>query len=268
MKQKNIELKEFRGIFHIHSSYSHDGKVPLSEIVKKCKSQRYDFVVITDHAESFEDEKHLNKFISECDSLTDNDVLLIPGLEFICDKMHILGIGIGELLNPIELPALIYEIKKRGGLAVLAHVTYYDKIPYDKLIDLDGIEVWNSRYEGRFSPSLKSLEILKRFRKQNKEILAFGGLDLHKEHEFGRMSTLLNANELSLEGVLRALRKGEFHTSNGLIKFDSKKDPSLYKLFIFYIIRFPYAIGKTLRKFISITLNKIGIKPPKTLITK
>ncbi len=126
--------------------------------------------------------------------------------------------------------------------------------------------MWNPRYEGRFSPSIKSLSILKKFRKQNNGILAFSGLDLHKKYEFGRISTLLNADGLSQESILKSLREGRFHASNGLINFDSKKDPSLHKLFIFYLIRFLYGVGRTLRTTISITLERIGIELPETLL--
>jgi len=179
--------------------------------------------------------------------------------------MHILAIGIKEFILESDLIKLIDEIHKKGGIAVLAHAVIYKKIPYEKLKNIDGVEVWNTRYEGRFSPSLKSLGVLKSFRKKNKEVLAYCGLDGHKKNEFGKIFTVIDTNELSQENILKALNVGRFYSSNNIINFNSRNDLSILKLAFFYVIRVPYNIGKVLRKIISITLNKIGIKPPEVL---
>ena len=96
--------------------------------------------------------------------------------------------------------------------------------------------------------------------------MAFSGLDMHKKYEFGKILTIAHTDELSHKSILIALKEGRFHTSNDLISFDSRDDPSLHKLFIFYIIRLPYWIGKVIRRVISITFHKLGIESPKILL--
>ena len=161
---------DIKGLIHIHSSYSYDGIFSLEELSELAKSKECSYIILTDHADDFT-EKKMKSLVNECNRLSDTDFVLIPGLEFTCGGMHILAIGITEIIFESDLIKLIDRIHDKGGLAVLAHVVIYKNIPYGKLKNIDGVEVWNTRYEGRFSPSLKSLGILKSFRKKQKSFM-------------------------------------------------------------------------------------------------
>ena len=255
-------MDSIRGVLHVHSKYSFDGKLPLEELAILCRSRGYKFIALTEHAEDYGKEK-MASLVAECRRLSGLDVIILPGLEYNCEGMHVLALGAESLFVETDLRRLIAKIHEDGGLAVLGHVAWYDKILYEKLGGLDGIEVWNPRYDGRLSPSLKALSVLNKFRIGKKKILAFGGLDMHEKTDFGRLSISVRAAELNREEILGAIKEGEFRTSNGLIGFDPLKDPSTHKLLIIYSIRLPYGIAKALRKAVSSILITIGVKPLK-----
>jgi hypothetical protein len=236
-----------RGIIHVHSKYSHDGTMGLSQLKELCKEKGLRFIALTEHAESM-DEGKMNDFLAECAALSDKDSIIIPGLEYICCGMHILAIGTTEIINESEPEKLVEKIKALGGLASLAHVVYYESIPYEKLKNLDGIEIWNPRYDSRFSPSLKALNILKRFREVNKNILAFSGLDLHKKSGIRSMITVIHTEVYSREDVIKALRTGGFHSKGQMMRFDPQKDPRNTGLPMIYCLTVVYCCAQTAKK--------------------
>jgi len=245
------------GLIHIHSTYSHDGTMSLREIAALSREKGCRFIALTEHAESM-DARKMSDLVSESKALSDADLIVIPGLEYNCEGMHILALGISVLLEGSNQKRLIDAIHSRGGLALLAHVVYYDSIPYGKLEDLDGIEIWNPRYANKFAPSVKSLKILEKFRKRNRNILAFCGLDLHEKGDLCRLRTTVHAEGSSSDDLIKALRKGRFHSKGEIMCFDSQKEIgritwlTIYSMDVFY---------RTVEKAVYL-LKALGIKPP------
>jgi|WetSurMetagenome_2_1015567.scaffolds.fasta_scaffold26283_5 histidinol phosphatase-like PHP family hydrolase len=249
-----------QGIIHLHSTYSHDGTMSLKEIAALAREKGCRFMAVTEHAESMDADK-VSKLVAECTALSDGELVVIPGLEYICEGMHILALGVGALLDDSDLKSLIGMIHSRGGLALLAHVVYYDSIPYGKLEDLDGIEIWNPRYGSRFSPSVKSLGILKKFRKRNRDILALCGLDMHKRSDYCRIRTRVNVDGPSSEDVIKALRAGRFQSAGEIVFFDSRKGPGTgARLTIYALGAFYWSVKKAIYLF-----KAAGFRPPEKI---
>lgn len=57
------------GIFHIHSNYSYDGKISLAELKYECVKRNLRFMLLTDHAQGFDNAK-LQKLVEECKQLS------------------------------------------------------------------------------------------------------------------------------------------------------------------------------------------------------
>jgi len=240
---------QIRGLFHIHTTYSWDGKVTLDKLASLCRKERYKFIVITEHAESIND-KVMENFIQKCESLSTGDVIIIPGLEFICNEIHIIALGIrGHFSQHKDVEDLINAIHNNGGIAILAHVSYYKEIPYEKLKNIDGIEVWNVRYDGRYAPSIKALRVLRKFKSLNNRIVAYGGLDLHNEHEFGKLSIVMEINDnkqIDYDTILNLLKTGNFKVTNNLIviNFNNISALSLMPIVILRLIHTPLHLTK------------------------
>ena len=253
--------KNFKGLIHIHSNHSYDGTLSLTEIVELAKKRHCDFIILTEHAEDFNENK-MQILVDDCTKSSDKDFLVIPGLEFnLGDQIHILGIGIEKYINKTDPEELIRKIHDNKGLAILAHTAYYKKITSAPIKDVDLIEIWNPRYGERLSPSIKSIKILYEFRKMKQEYIASGGLDLHKMKDFIPLYQLVYSERLNQTAILNSLRCGRFITTNGFIELPPLKKPSIALTGIFYFFAFvqfiPYCIKKIFKKIYKIFCSRM-----------
>jgi hypothetical protein len=247
--------KKFRGLIHIHTKYSFDGSLSLPDFVNLVKNNRYEFIILTEHAEDFDDKK-MQIVVSECYKATNEDFLVIPGLEFnITDEIHILGIGIEKYFYERDPEEIIRKIHENNGLAILAHVAdCKKKIPYAQLKDVDFIEIWNPRYGEILSPSIKSIKVLREFRKMKKTYSASGGLDLHKLRDLVPVYQIVSSQRLTQKDILSSLKRGEFTTTNGLINFPPQKSPSVTMtaiIYLFALVQFCFNLSKKILSKIS-----------------
>lgn len=245
--------KQFRGFIHIHTTYSYDGTFSLSDLRDLVKKRRYDFMLLTEHAEDFDDEK-MQMLVDECRHASDEHFLVIPGLEFnIKDEIHLLGTGITKNFHERDPGILIQKIHENGGIAILAHTADYKKdIPYAQLKDVDFIEIWNPRYGERLSPSMKSIKILHEFRNMKTTFIASGGLDLHKPRDLVPVYQVVFSDGLNQKDIINSLKQGKFTTTNGFIELPSQNDPTPLMTSLMYLCAFiqfiPRIIIKTIVK--------------------
>ena len=223
-------------------------------------------MIMTEHAESMDEDK-IKEFVSECKALSDDNLVIIPGLEFICDNnLHILGLGIEKNFVGSDPEGIIDQIHANNGLAVLAHIKIYDSIPIKKLRNLDGVEIWNSRYDGRFAPPLKHFSILKKFREENNNILGYGGIDLHNDYEFGKLSICLNLEEMSSRNVVDALKKGNFYFTNGFFVIYPGENPKTFRRIVILMANLLYDITNRGVYISKKLFETFSIKPPKKIL--
>lgn len=215
-----------KGILHVHSIYS-DGEESLESLVGIFKQSGMDFVAVSDHAEVFDDVR-MQQYVRLCESLSSASFIAIPGLEFALHggDTHILGYGVPCRVRAATLEKLVDGIHKVGGIAVLAHppagsINLIDSIKSK----LDGVEVWNGRYDGIYSPRADSFQLLRRIRTVNTNASAFGGIDLHKVRQAHRpIYVEVQTDALHPTSILDALRTGKFSVrgSNMTIPADGR----------------------------------------------
>jgi predicted metal-dependent phosphoesterase TrpH len=210
-----------RGVLHVHSTFS-DGDEPLERIVQTFRDDGMDFIAVSDHAEVF-DEARMQEYVALCVSLSNADFLVIPGLEFALKggSIHVLGYGISERVRASTIEELVDGIHLAGGIAVLAHPPAGSINMIAPVKEkLDGIEVWNGRYDGTVSPRADSFQLLRRIRKVNSKAAAYCGVDLHKIGQARKpVYVEVEAERLKRNEVLYSLREGWFtvHGSNLVI---------------------------------------------------
>ena len=142
-----------KGALHIHSVYS-DGEFTLAELRERYLEAGCRFACVTDHADYFDDMAKLEAYRRECDERSDDRFRFIAGLEYSCvDRMHILGYGVTAPIASTDPTTVIRHIQAQGGLAVIAHPkdTAFSSIEAFEPPP-DGIEVWNTKYDGRYAP--------------------------------------------------------------------------------------------------------------------
>jgi hypothetical protein len=199
-----------KGVLHIHSTYS-DGEFTLEELREIFVAARCRFACITDHADSF-GALQLATYVRECEERSDEAFRFIPGLEYSCDnRMHVLGYGATALIGSTDPQAVIREIGALGGVAVIAHprdeafkwIESFATLP-------DGIEAWNSKYDGRYAPRPATFALLSRLQARRPGMTAFFGQDLHWRKQYRGLFVMVGCDVADRDGVLAALRSGDY----------------------------------------------------------
>lgn len=151
-------LREFRGIIHCHSLYSHDSKGTYEEILAAAKAAQVDFVCITDHPPKGDGGRSLREGWS---GLRDG-VLFIQGHEYA--GSNLLALGIREEVHKAPPADMIAAIHRQGGVAIVSHPEEVaDWTPY---LTADGMEVYNlhaawKRRQGDLGFYAQALKLLK-----------------------------------------------------------------------------------------------------------
>jgi hypothetical protein len=210
-----------KGAIHIHSRYS-DGELSLRELREIFASAGCAFVCLADHAEAFDADK-LQAYVDDCAALSDEGFRFIAGLEYRCkDRMHVLGYGVTSPAETEDPEEVIRHIQGAGGVSVIAHPrdAAFPWIESFKVLP-DGIEVWNSKYDGRYAPRTSTFALLSRLQKRKPKLGAFYGQDLHWREQYRGLFTLVERQVPRREQVLQALRRGEYFAQKGNIALPS-----------------------------------------------
>jgi hypothetical protein len=182
------------------------------------------FAAVSDHAEVF-DEGRMQQYVRLCESLSDDRFLLIPGLEFALHggNVHILGYGINRRVRFASMEQLVDGIHDAGGLAVLAHPPAGSTNTIGPIKGkLDGIEVWNGRYDGIRSPRADSFQLLRRVRVVNVKAVAYCGIDLHQTGQALKpVYVQIESQRLERAEIMKALLAGRFRLCGGSMSIPS-----------------------------------------------
>jgi len=232
---------------HIHSTYSFDGKISLSELVEVARHHGHRFAILTEHAEGMSREQ-MKRLVAECAEASGGDFLLIPGLEVICrHNLHILALGVTEYLSTTEPARLVEEIHDLGGLAVLAHPGRKLQAAAASKLGLDGVEIWNARHDGRLVPSMRSIKLLRKLVSSNGHLTGCCGLDLHERRRFTNLHVAMRVRRLTAREVLENIKTGEFVISNSIISIDPLGDLSMMEKAVFTSVNCTYRSAKLLK---------------------
>jgi len=210
-----------RGALHVHSTYS-DGELTLAELRVTLRAAGFRFACVTDHADWF-DGPRLEAYVGECRARSDADFLFIPGLEYSCaNRMHILGYGLPQLIHADNPEHVIREIRRQGGLAVVAHPKNDAFDAIEKFEPLpDGVEVWNTKYDGQYAPRPGTFALLRRLKVRRPDVRAFYGLDLHWRNQNRQLCVDVVSERLDADALLSALRRGEFVATKDGVRLPS-----------------------------------------------
>ena len=202
----------YRGNTHTHSTES-DGKLSIVDRFAAYREKGYDFLVLTDHRK-----------VNDVQDYSTPDFLAISGSEVHPQNpyggatYHIVAINIHEPVNCAKMHpnAVLDDIKAQGGEAVLCH-PYWCGHTVSDFLPLRGyfaVEVYNDTCMG----------IGKGFSEQAwDDLLDRGGPvfgiaadDAHGvTHDCFHGWVMVKSPELTLEGIMEALRTGAFYSTLG-----------------------------------------------------
>ena len=222
-----------KGVLHCHSTYS-DGDLTLAQLREIFVSAGCRFLCITDHAEYFDAGK-TTAYERECEQHSDDRFRFIAGLEYRCmNGMHVLGYGTTSPIASIDPEEVFRQIRLAGGVAVIAHprddafawIETFEMLP-------DGIETWNSKYDGRYAPRPGTFALLGRLKARRPSMTAFYGQDLHWRNQYRGLFTMAECEAADRASVLRALGRGDYVGVKDDLRLPSsgELDPDLLEQF-------------------------------------
>lgn len=214
-----------KGAMHVHSIFS-DGEFTLAQLRRVFLDEGCAFVCMTDHAENFAPDR-LRQYMDECQALSDDKFLFVAGLEYSCEqRMHILGYGATQRVDSQDPETVIRHIEEQGAISVIAHPKndFFEWIEKFETFP-QGIETWNSKYDGRYAPRPETFALLQRLRERKPEMHAFYGQDLHWKKQFRGIFVQLDSDPSSApataQGILAALADGAYQGLKGELTLPS-----------------------------------------------
>lgn len=209
------------GIVHIHSSYSHDGRDSLEELRAFATDRRITFIAMSDHAEDFTSTRFA-EFVRHCETVSDDDLSVIPGLEYRFagfPGLHLLAFGLREWISPQTPDEFIAQATSRCGMTVLAHpVLARHHVPDAVLAGIQAVEVWNAAYNTRYLPDPRAVDIVHQVRRARSDVVAVAGLDQHDARNDRGLRVVLDRPG---HDPLAELRAGRFMNVGGMLEFDA-----------------------------------------------
>jgi len=187
----------YRGITHAHSTYSFDGTMSLQEIRTLCLKAGYTFALMTEHVEGMSNDGFA-AFLLECQQLSDEDFLFVPGLEFHAECVSTNGIR--ELMDmSCGRKRVLEECLKQDTFNVLVHPRLLAERRY---------------------PSPHSLALFRELARE-RGCSAVVGIDLHHSAQLVSLYVSVDLERLAVDPLLEVLRSGQQRVGHraGLIEF-------------------------------------------------
>ncbi len=197
----------FKIDLHTHTFFSGDGVSSPEELIAAGREKGLHGLAITDHNTCDAITYLLDQGLMREDGKPVDDFLIIPGVEVTTIEGHLLGIGV-TLPNLKGRPAreVCELIHDRGGLAIPPH-------PYDlfragirfstlEALPVDAIEVFNAattlRRYNRYAFKYAQL----------RKLPMTAASDAHHYAAVGTAYTIVNADDLSVKGILEQIVRG------------------------------------------------------------
>ena len=214
-----------KGLLHVHSEYSFDGQIKLTELATLARKEEVDFICLTEHSRDLSVSRY-GELCLQARELSNTDFLIVPGVEVQTRfNTEVLGFGVEEMVTAFEISDVIDEIHARNGVAVLSHPVVYNP---DLLImlehalnGLDGIEVWNLVYDGPKWPGPDNMRLLKRFKSRGLDPFCFCGLNLHALDDPSTLLCEIEVNALTVKDIVRGMTRGLFSLRRGRFKLEA-----------------------------------------------
>lgn len=189
-------MPTFKIDIHIHTDHS-DATATFREVVLRAKERGLDGIAITDHMtiDAFKDAPQIVE-----------GVLVVPGVEVETKDGHLIVLGV-KAVPPrrLSFAEVVGWAHQCGCLVIVAHprvMGFSVSVKAMEKTKPDAIETLNAKVPFKRN-NLRSVELA-----EQRGLPQTGGSDSHSADTVGDAYTVVYTEELSVEGVLRAIKEG------------------------------------------------------------
>ncbi len=213
----------YKGNMHMHTTRS-DGALDPEEAIRLYKEAGYDFIALTDHRsvnrlQEYEDFVILNGAEWDTGNLRSIPVYHIVGVGMKENMPDIYGMALyrsGRQPTPQEI---IDAVNDAGGAAILAHPAW-SVMTAEEMMNLRGLagaEIYNTVSGLPWNPDRADSSIYFDIWAKNGRLVPCMAADdaHHYDGDQTRCFTMVNAPELTRNGLMYAIRRGSFYASQG-----------------------------------------------------
>jgi hypothetical protein len=254
----------FRGVAHIHTTYSFDGRLPVAALSEFLSRQGLDFALLSEHVESL-DEAKVRAFVRECAACSTESFLLIPGIEI--DGLNALFYGAPEDVGEWDgWDDLADKLVAGGALTAVSHpIKIRIPIPAWTRRNAEAVEVWNSRHDGKAALQLRCVRYWRSLAAaEARALLPLCGIDFHDRSDFVPLAMEVDCPERTQTSILAALRAGRYRIVRGHravpLDFTTGALPASYRLRAFCLGSAHSAVY-----FLHRLVTRARIQPPRSL---
>ena len=261
-------------LLHVHSSFSYDSKTDLADVARTARKHGFACVLMSEH-NNFMNVDSTAALVRRCEELSDETLLIVPGLELAFDQnsVHLLAYGIREYIDSATpgctFASLVNQVRAAGGVPVLAHPTRRNamsRVSLDDLRTLDGVEIWNVKSGNRFFPSSVELRFLERLRASGARLFGYAGVDWHHLARFSPIAVALDAPALTRESVLEHLRLGHFRVCGPFVSLDASGETRQSRLAMYAVASETLSNTRRVAYRWQSALERRGMKTPRAVI--
>jgi hypothetical protein len=166
---------------------------------------------------------------------------LVPGIEI--DDIHALFFGVRPPGEWQDYADLARRLAQGGALTAVSHpVKITQEIPKVTAGLVEGVEIWNSRHDGKMAADGRIVAYWSSLQKRLERPLApMCGIDFHNRHDFLPLTLDVECGKLDQVSVLGAIRERRYHLAlagkklpldsrTGRLALDYRVYSNLYRL--------------------------------------
>ncbi|ABK43688.1 hypothetical protein Mmc1_1177 [Magnetococcus marinus MC-1] len=196
-----------RGIVHAHSNHSFDGTLSYAQLRTLLLGEGLHFACMTEHIEGL-DQAKVEAIIQQCHDHSDAAFLFIPGIEMDCFTIAFLGIS-PCAIDFTSNAQIAQSLHPHAAMLILTHpikARFNPAPPWQQWCD--GVEILNSRHDGRHGVRPQSLQLWQTIQAQRPNVVPLAALDLHRVGDLQPVIMQLPPGPLTPAWVLSQLKQG------------------------------------------------------------
>ncbi len=234
-------MTRLKADLHIHNkydildrAYGTNGLVSPYKIIDLAVENGYHVLSFTHHGVLYHDPNVI-------DYAKDKGIILIPGIEAFINRKHVLLYNFRQKIV-IDSFTKLEKFKGEENLVIAPHPFYpwkccLKKDVFKYMDCFDALE-YSHFYTNLLNPNRKTLDFCYTF---DKTIVGFS--DTHIKEQFGTTYSLIDVDEVSVEGIIDAIKKGRVEVVS--IPLNMKR---FVKICLWMAGRMNYISGKEMRK--------------------